>query len=153
MEPSLNFGECLFRKGDVELGEQHLQELVDENPDDAMAPFVLGKMYYRLNRFKDAIKYYEISTAKDAFNATAWLNLGVACESIKERSKALKAYRKALEINPDYPSALYNLGMLMEEKGIRFETIDLLERFLKVAKPDQQEFIDKAREIIERLQQ
>ena len=128
-------------------------EIIEENPRDAFAPFVLGKMYHRINRFKDAVRYYELSTDKDPSNATAWLNLGVACESIKERSKALKAYRKALEISPEYPRALYNLGMLMEEKGIRFETIDLLERFLKVARPDQVTFINKAREIIERLQQ
>ena len=38
--------------------------------------------------------------------------LGVAYRGLKEHERARAAYERALELRPDYPAALYNLGVL-----------------------------------------
>src|SRR6185436_18400541 len=43
-------------------------------------------------------------------NSRAWRLLGVAYQNGRELDKALAAYRKALELQPDAPQVLYNIG-------------------------------------------
>lgn len=57
-----------------------------------------------------AARILETVTAREPANLRAWRLLGVAYQSGKELDKALAAYRKALEIQPDAPQVLYNIG-------------------------------------------
>ncbi len=47
-----------------------------------------------------------------------YLAMGVAYENSKQAEKAEEAYKKALELNPDYPEAIYNLGAFYVNQGI-----------------------------------
>src|SRR5580765_6789558 len=52
----------------------------------------------------------EAITAREPSNWRAWRMLGMAYQAVKDVDKALGAYRKALEIEPESPQVLYNLG-------------------------------------------
>ena len=56
-----------------------------------------------------AAKILEGVTAREPGNARAWRLLGVARHQNKEYERAIEAYQKALEIQPD-PTATYNIG-------------------------------------------
>lgn len=47
-----------------------------------------------------------------------YLAMGVAYENSKQAEKAEEAYKKALELNPEYPEAIYNLGAFYVNQGI-----------------------------------
>lgn len=47
-----------------------------------------------------------------------YLAMGVAYENSKQGDKAEEAYKKALELNPDYAEAIYNLGAFYVNQGI-----------------------------------
>ena len=57
-----------------------------------------------------AARILEAVTAREPANARAWRLLGVAYQRAREIDKALAANRKALEIEPGAPQALYNMG-------------------------------------------
>ena len=57
-----------------------------------------------------AARILEAITAREPANGRAWRMLGVAYQRSKELDKALAAYRRALEIEPGAPQALYNMG-------------------------------------------
>src|SRR3954452_16033080 len=57
-----------------------------------------------------AARMLEAITAREPANGRAWRMLGTAYQGSKEIDKALAAYRKALDIEPDSPQVLYNIG-------------------------------------------
>jgi hypothetical protein len=57
-----------------------------------------------------AARMLEAITAREPSNWRAWRMLGTAYQGTKDIDKALAAYRKALDIEPDSPQVLYNIG-------------------------------------------
>ena len=49
--------------------------------------------------------------------ASVWFDLGVAKQDLRDHDGAARAYRKALEIKPDYAEAALNLGTTLQESG------------------------------------
>lgn len=68
-------------------------------------------------------------------SARAWLGMGVAAEARGDVTAAIAAYRRALEIAPDYADALSNLAGIYAGQGHFEESMDLVVRALRVA-PD-----------------
>ncbi|MGH8750916.1 MAG: trypsin-like peptidase domain-containing protein [Burkholderiales bacterium] len=54
-------------------------------------------------------------------NADSWLALGKARYHLHQAEEAITAYRQALMIDPDYPQAWYNLGLVYLEQNRRNE--------------------------------
>lgn len=57
-----------------------------------------------------AARILEAITAREPSNWRAWRMLGMAHQGARQLDKALAAYRKALDIEPESPQVLYNLG-------------------------------------------
>lgn len=55
-------------------------------------------------------------------SAFLYLAMGVAFENSNQFDKAETAYKKALELNSEYPEAIYNLGALYVNMGIKTKT-------------------------------
>ena len=49
--------------------------------------------------------------------ASVWFDLGVVRQDLRDHDGAATAYRKALEIKPDYAEAALNLGIVLQEAG------------------------------------
>jgi tetratricopeptide (TPR) repeat protein len=74
-------------------------------------------IYIKANKTAEAIKSIEDVIAKGGENLELYyLNLGILHDSNKDAAKAEAAYKKALEIKPDYYEALYNLGAFYVNK-------------------------------------
>ena len=83
-----------------------------------------------------AARILESVTAREPGNVRAWRLLGVAYQRGKDLDKALDAYRKALQIAPDDPQALYNLGTAYALKGDPTAAFDWLGRAKATRKLD-----------------
>ena len=71
---------------------------------------------------------FEQAIAEDAHDARAQLDLGLACEMLKDTSCAETAYRHAIDIQPDLAEALNNLGVLLRARGELDQAVALLQR-------------------------
>ncbi len=71
----------------------------------------------------EAVKIMEAATVRQPQNARTWRVLGYVSLKAKNYDRALSAYGKALEIEPGFPAAIYNVGVayaLKQEKDQAF---------------------------------
>jgi hypothetical protein len=83
-----------------------------------------------------AAKILEAVTEREPANAQAWRALGFVCIKLKQLDRALASYRKALELAPDTPQALYNVGVVYALKGDRESAFEWLGRAKATRKLD-----------------
>jgi tetratricopeptide (TPR) repeat protein len=83
--------------GDEEVAELHLKMAIRFEPD-YHAPYLhLGELLNKLKRFDEALSYLETGLIKKDANKMSLLEaIGLAYESKREYSKAIKAYKAAL---------------------------------------------------------
>ena len=72
--------------------------------------FQMGTLLAEAKRYAEAADLLTQSTRFWPQSAKAYNNLGEVYRRIKETKKAEQAYQKALEINPKYADAHYNIG-------------------------------------------
>ncbi len=64
-----------------------------------------------------AAAIFEAVVAASPGNARAWRSLGVASLQAKKLDRAEAAFRKSLELEPDSPVAMYNIGVVLAARG------------------------------------
>jgi len=92
--------------------ESELGLLLKAEPTNIPALTNRGFALYHLNRQDAAEKTYRDLIVLDKNNALAYNNLGAVLEARNKRAEALKMYRKALELKPDYSEAKANVDRL-----------------------------------------
>lgn len=70
----------------------------------------------------------------DPADADGWFALGLELETVAP-AEAEEAYRRALQLNPDQPEALINLGRMLQAEGRLHEAEDLYRR-ARTVQPD-----------------
>jgi len=92
-----------------------------KKPDQPDIRYNLGTTLYQVDQFQDAQKQLAqaLTLAKaKALKAEAWYNLGNADYRLGKFDEAIRAYRNALEINPNDRDAKYNLELLQKKKNL-----------------------------------
>src|SRR5262249_53337543 len=72
---------------------------------------------YRNEDYKSELAIWTDTVAKRPANARAQYNLGHTYFLAGEVGEAISRYRTALQINPDYQDAIYNLGLAQLQLG------------------------------------
>jgi Flp pilus assembly protein TadD len=68
-------------------------------------------------RAREALPSFEQAAAETPTLVTAWHYLGLAYDRLGDRDKAVSAWRRALEIQPDYPQTHNALGLMRARAG------------------------------------
>jgi tetratricopeptide (TPR) repeat protein len=63
-----------------------------------------------------AVTMLERAVGDDA-TASVWFDLGLVRQDLRDYAGAAAAYRRALEIKPDYAEAALNFGVVLQESG------------------------------------
>lgn len=74
----------------------------------------------------------EAIVAKDPANLQAWITLGDNYFDAHNPQKAVQAYEKALEINPDNPDVLTDQGVMLRELGFFDRALSNFEKANKI---------------------
>ena len=106
--------------------------LTEGNSEKALAIIKEGREYFEsdvsliiseLNFYlaaKDFVKAEELlslAVEEDPNNENLFFALGTSYDNLGDFDKALEAYKEAIDINPDFYDANYNLGIMMYNKG------------------------------------
>jgi len=89
---------------------QDLQQQAAANPNDKQARVALGNLYYDMQRFDAAIKWYEEAVRLDPNNVNVNTDLGTSYLYTNKPEKAIEQYTKSLAIDQKHPQTLQNLG-------------------------------------------
>lgn len=73
--------------------------------------------YLKNDRHEEALSSLNVAITNDPNNAVLHFAKGTVHESLKQENDAIASYKKAIEINPDYYDANFNLGAYFFNKG------------------------------------
>jgi tetratricopeptide (TPR) repeat protein len=94
-------------------------------PDDFNLLISETNIYLSKNDIANAQKNLNQAVAKDPSNPTIHFAVGTTWDQMGNVPEAEKAYLKAIELKPEYFDAIYNLGALYFNQGVKmFETAD-----------------------------
>jgi tetratricopeptide (TPR) repeat protein len=85
-------------------------------PQNLEAAARLGRLAWEDGDHAAAITFLERAAAVAA-PASVWFDLGLARQDLRGYGGAASAYRKALDLRPDYAEAALNLGVVLQEAG------------------------------------
>lgn len=95
-----------------------LQDAMDRNPGDALAPFALGNLLYDRRQHDRAMGCWATAASRDPSFATPRRNLGFAFYNIRrDGNAALEAYENAFRLDPTDARVLYELDQLCKRLG------------------------------------
>ena len=90
--------------------------ILDVIPQHQEAAARLGRLAWEDGDHAGAATLLERAVGGDA-PASVWFDLGLVRQDLRDYRGAATAYRKALEIKPDYAEAALNLGVVLQEAG------------------------------------
>lgn len=106
--------ELLFRLGKDAEARAEIDRLEAAGPGSA---FAAAQAYQRLERYADGVPILKRLTASKPDLAPGWFLLGAALERTSDHEGAVAAFRQALQLEPDFHSALNYLGYLWADRG------------------------------------
>ena len=106
-----------FAKGDTVAALNTFKRGIDAYPEDNVNLYIqLVNFYLEKEDLDQAYVFIEKALEKDSENASLWYVYGIAGET-KDPDKALAAFVKATEINPEYWEAMYMAGKIHYDRG------------------------------------
>lgn len=90
-----------------------LERKASMNPTSANAHYELGRSYFELQRYSEAVKEFLAATRLDSKMADAYLNLGHAYSHNRSFDEAIDAYKKASELDPERAEPLHAIGLCL----------------------------------------
>ena len=89
--------------------------------EDGAVLFNLANVYLHTQQLVQASDCYRRCLRQDPRRSAAWNNLGLCLARREDLSGAIKALRKALELDAGYTDARYNLADILDEAGCAVE--------------------------------
>lgn len=144
----INLGSAFYDKEDFANALQVYRNALDLEPKNAKIHCNLGFLYWGNGDLDEAIKEYELAIEYDETYDIAYNNLGVIyLDDLGRVQKAIELFKKAIECNPNYALAHFNLARAITITGDKIEAAKLYQVAQDVNKItnelDPQEIIDK----------
>lgn len=112
-------GNELFKKGDYATAVKHYTEAIKRNPDDAKLYSNRAACYTKLAAFDLGLKDCDKCVELDPKFIKGWIRKGHILQGMQQSSKAIAAFQKALELDPNNAEALQGYrSCTIERAGI-----------------------------------
>lgn len=125
-----NNAEFWFKQGIIQLETEDFTEAITSfdqalaiKPDFAEALVNRGVVLHALGKFHEALSSFD-RVIFEFVHASAWKNRGRVLNDLERYDEAIDSYNQALQINPNYVEALYELGALFNNLKRYPEALD-----------------------------
>jgi tetratricopeptide (TPR) repeat protein len=109
---NFNLGNALMQQRKIPEALDHFVQAVKSKPDFADAHSQLGTCLAMSGHVGDALPHF-VEAARLKPNPATFLSIGMASAQSGKFNEAVKAYKEALRMNPDFVAALMNLGWIL----------------------------------------
>ena len=134
--PTVDQAEYLMREGAFQKAKVLLSEILSDDPNDLRAICDIGIAYTETGENSKAIRALEHYIRNDETNPYAWEALGCAQFRTGELETARQSLVRALDLLPENPSALRNLGILNVMEDRHDAGLELLQRSMRLCPGD-----------------
>jgi tetratricopeptide (TPR) repeat protein len=115
-EAFLEKARTLDQAGDRLAAREAWRAILEVVPNSVEAAARLARLASEDGDHATAASLLERAVANDA-PASVWFDLGFVRQDLHDYTGAATAYRRALELKPDYAEAALNLGVVLQEAG------------------------------------
>lgn len=98
-----------------------LEQLLQENPEDANAWKALGDLFFDSDQPENAIDAYSKYLSFDPDNVAVITDLGTMYRRNNQPEKAVETYERAISIDPKFENARFNKGVVLLHDLQNFE--------------------------------
>ena len=96
-------GELYIQKGDFEKGQEYFAKALEISPEDEVAAYNVGQIFFSNQRPDEAIKYYKLAIQIKEDWSKPYLRLGYAYLNKGDFDSALEYLNKFVEMDPENP--------------------------------------------------
>jgi tetratricopeptide (TPR) repeat protein len=120
---ALNEGAWLLRQNRPQEAMERLLPLWEMAPTNADVAINLGGAYILQGKWNKAVRVLSRAAELHPDNVMVWINLGAAhlgrleLSGPQQQERAIKAYERALTIDPQAPNVHYHLGLIHKDRG------------------------------------
>ncbi len=107
-----HLADAQFAEGHLEDCGKTVERALVLDPDDPASLYLLGILRYRQEKLDEALNALSRSAQLNSTNPGTQNYLGCVLADKGQRPAAETAFRKALQLEPDYPDAHYNLALI-----------------------------------------
>ena len=136
----LSFGSVFFDRGYLDASEEFFQLAAKESPASAEPRYGLGSVYLEQNKLEQARAAFEtavgLSASYPGTPARAWNNLGILDAREGNIDASVRSFQRSLEIDPNYSTAIDNLGNAYRQAKDWDRAQSMFERALKLDNDD-----------------
>jgi len=125
-------GEAFIQLGRKSEAIEVLEHALDLNPLNGNATRILATIYAGFLEHEKAIKYYEKAISFDLdFKAELYLDLAYQYQAVTNFKDALFYLKKALELDIENETALFEIGLCYNELDLDAEAVQYFEEFIE----------------------
>jgi len=125
-------GISFHKEGNLIDAKKIYKQLVDENPENYRANYLLGVLLGQERNYEEATKYFKKALDLEFPNAELFYNLGLVLQESNEFKEAMFYYKKSIELDSLNPYTLNNCGNVYKELGLLEEAISYYLEAIKV---------------------
>jgi tetratricopeptide (TPR) repeat protein len=124
----LRRGETYLRRNELDAATRDFRKAVDLDPSATRPLEALGDVLYQRRRFRRAADVYEQRLRLDSESAGVTYKLALARYREGQIDAAVAASREAVRQAPDFPDALYLLGLCLRDQRLWPAAIEAFEQ-------------------------
>ncbi len=112
-------GELYILRGDFEKGQKYLAAALDISPEDEVAAYNVGQIFFSNQRPDEAIHYYKLAIQINEDWSKPYLRLGYAYLNKGDFDAALENLKKFVEMDPENPEVPQTKNMIVSIEKIK----------------------------------
>jgi tetratricopeptide (TPR) repeat protein len=143
MEGDIKNAADKIREQDYDGAIAILKEVLEGNPKDVNALYLIGVSYAKNQMYPEAVDALTKVTELAPKFPPAYFELAVCYQQQGEAEKALDYYQKTLELDPNNPDAAYNSGLILFGMNRVDEALVNFEKALSL-RPDDPAYLEMA---------
>ena len=101
----------------------YLTKYIDQNPYSEIAWHQMGRLYYGLKEYENAIRAFDYATLIDDEFLGAFMERAKALERLKKYEEAIESYNRTIELDDATSYALLRIGKCYEKLGNKVQAL------------------------------
>jgi len=112
-----SIGSMYLDEGDNATALKYFEKAEQYLPVSNRTNWLFATVYYRMEDYKNANRYFKITLENEPDNAEYWTSYGLSLIGSGDFAEARKAFKKSMEINPQYWDAYLNHAFAYRKEG------------------------------------